>query len=87
MYDTEVALVEKARTDAVRASERPPAGPRPESVPVAGAAGFVLDATTRLLSFFRTDYTVAGIAVSLDDIIALNEVAGDPARTGWSPAR
>ncbi len=74
-YDTEVAVVLKALDDAVNAASPPGPGVRAEAVPVFGAAGLILDATNKLLSFFRTDYVVGGITLTLDDVVALNEVA------------
>jgi hypothetical protein len=78
-YDTEVAVVLSVLQNAVKAAE-PRAGPQTEA-PVLGAAGFLLDATNKLLSFFKTDFTVQGIALTLEDAVALHEVSGNLAQS------
>jgi hypothetical protein len=45
------------------------------TLPVLATAGLALDATTRLLSFFRSDFVVKGTAVTLEDAAALNAIA------------
>ena len=40
-----------------------------------GGAGLVLDNVNKLLGFFRTEYTFAGITLELSDLVALTEVA------------
>jgi hypothetical protein len=44
-------------------------------LPVA-AAGLALEAADKLLGFFRTDYTVGGIDVTVEDATLVNELAG-----------
>ena len=46
-----------------------------ELLPALGTAGLVLDATTKLLSFFRSDFVVKGTTVTLEDGAALNAIA------------
>jgi hypothetical protein len=45
-----------------------------------GGAGLVLDNVNKLLGFFRTEYTFAGISVELSDLVALTEVTDRLAR-------
>lgn len=86
-YKAEVAIVEKVLdAAAAAAAQHESRGPAIEAVPILGAAGLALDATTKLLSFFRTDYTIQGNVVTLDDRIALEEVANVVAASGFNVA-
>ena len=49
---------------------------RQRAVPPVAAAGLALDAADKLLGFFRTDYTVGGIDLTLEDAMLINELAG-----------
>ena len=51
-------------------------GPQLEAVPPVAAAGLTLEAADKLLGFFKTDYTVGGIDVTLEDATLINELAG-----------
>jgi len=53
-----------------------------ERVPPFTAAGLAVEAADKLLGFFKTDYTVGGIDVALEDATLLNELAGRLTRTG-----
>jgi len=55
-------------------------GPSQESAPVFGAVGYTLDAVNKLLGFFRTDYTLGGAEVALDDSILVLETASQFAK-------
>ena len=59
------------------APETLPVGPAAtaELLPALGTAGLALDATTKLLSFFRSDFVVKGTTVALEDGAALNAIA------------
>jgi hypothetical protein len=46
------------------------------AVPPIAAAGLALEAADKLLGFFRTDYTVGGIDVTLEDATLIHELAG-----------
>lgn len=49
-----------------------------EAVPILGAAGLTLQAVNNLLSYFRTDYTVTGVEVTIEDaalVVALTSKA------------
>lgn len=83
-YDSEVALIHSVLEDAVAAADT--TQPIRAGAPVLGAAGFLLDATSKLLSFFRTDYTVQGIALTLEDAVAVHEVAGNLAEASHGKA-
>lgn len=76
-YTTQVAIVRKGLDDAIEAAQKAirTAGITAEAVPAFGMIGTVLDATNKLLSFFRTDFTVGGTTVALEDSLAVNEVA------------
>ena len=45
-------------------------------MPPFAAAGLAVEAADKLLGFFRTDYTVGGIDVSVEDTALINELAG-----------
>lgn len=71
-----------AREKEPAAPAAPPAAraagaPQPaRAVPPVTAAGLALDAADKLLGYFRTDYTVGGIDVTLEDAMLVNELAG-----------
>jgi hypothetical protein len=71
-----------AREKEPAASAAPPAAraagapQRARAVAPVTAAGLGLDAADKLLGFFRTDYTVGGIDVTLEDAMLVNELAG-----------
>lgn len=51
-------------------------GIKKEAVPIVAAAGLALDALNKAIGFFRTDYTVGGISVTLEDSMLVNSLAG-----------
>jgi hypothetical protein len=56
---------------------KPARAPKKErAVPPIAAAGLALEAADKLLGFFRTDYTVGGIDVTLEDATLIHELAG-----------
>ena len=76
-YETEVALVKEILNKAIAAATpTKEEAVAKEAVPLPGAAGLALDAASKLLSFFRTDFVVKGLTVSLEDSVAVNAVAG-----------
>jgi hypothetical protein len=81
-FRAQTSLVSKAFADARTAStDADAAAPEPgrfemEAVPIAAAAGLGLDAVNKLLGFFRTDFTVGGIDVALEDSILVHSLAG-----------
>jgi len=64
-------VVSAAFADAIAVSDK--AAPK-EFAPA--AIGLGLDAVTKLLGFFRTDYTVGGVDVSIDDSAFVQALAG-----------
>jgi hypothetical protein len=80
-YRAQLAIVTKALEDAsARSTEADQKAPPPrdvhtEAVPLA-AAGLGLDAINKLLGFFRTDYSVGGVDVTLDDSALIHALAG-----------
>jgi tetratricopeptide (TPR) repeat protein len=59
------------------AGVRPPAGPGPEAVPITpGLVSAGLDAFSKILGFFKTDFTVGGNELKLDESLLLFSVAG-----------
>ena len=71
--------------DAARQQAPPTSVSHQESaVPPVAAAGLTLEAADKLLGFFKTDYTVGGVDVTLEDATLLNELAGRLVRTGWT---
>lgn len=81
-FDETDRVSNAAREKEPKDSEEPPAvtvarGPRRErAVPPIAAAGLALDAADKLLGFFKTDYTVGGIDLTLEDATLVNELAG-----------
>jgi len=55
-----------------------------EMVPLPAAAGLTLEAINNLLGFFRTDYTIGGIELTLDDALLVDAVAGALRAQGWT---
>jgi hypothetical protein len=83
-YQTQLGIVKLALNSAVTASQGVPKAAvvtEAAGLPLLGGAGLVLDSVNKLLSFFRTDYTVAGIAVEASDLVAVTEVANLLAQT------
>ena len=80
-YRAQHAIVNRALTDAIQRSQEleQKSGLEPEAVPealpIVGAVGIALDSLNRLLSYFRTDYTVGGVELSLDDLLLVNGVS------------
>lgn len=54
------------------------------AAPVAGAAGLALQAADKLLGFFRTDYTVGGVEVTVEDATLVNDLAGRLAKMNFT---
>jgi len=87
-YRAQTPWVRKRFDDAQKASNdadqkaTAPADFKPEAVPLAAAAGLGLDAVNKLLGFFRTDYTVQGVDLTLDDSLLVHAMAGLIAGSG-----
>ena len=75
-YKAQHGLVRTALLSAIQASGGIPRGRGLAPVPMVGAAGAALGAASKLAEFFRSDFTVGGVALSLDEAAAVNEVAG-----------
>jgi hypothetical protein len=75
-YKAQHALVRTALLSGIQASSAFPSGRDAAALPMAGAAGVALDVASKLAGFFRSDFTVGGVALSLDEAAAVNEVAG-----------
>ena len=83
-YRAEVAIIDKVLDDAAATAKGVSTeGPGLEAVPLLGAAGIALDATSKLLSFFKTDYTINPVTVALEDRVALDELANHLAGLGF----
>jgi hypothetical protein len=82
LFRTQIAVYKKAFTEAQKISDAAdktapePSGFKLEAVPVAAAAGVALDALNKLLSYFRTDYKIGGIDLTLDDSVLIHSLAG-----------
>ena len=50
--------------------------------PIPMAAGLSLDAVNKLLAFFRTDYTIGGVDLSVNDSLLVHAVAGAITNSG-----
>lgn len=87
-YRAQTPWVRKRFDDAQKASNDAdqkapaPADFKPEAVPLAAAAGLGLDAVNKLLGFFRTDYTVQGVDLTLEDSLLVHAIAGLIAGSG-----
>jgi hypothetical protein len=82
-YQTQLGIVKLAlekATSAPRGAAKEEAVAEAAALPLAGA-GLVLDAANKLLSFFRSEYSVAGVSVEASDLIAVTAVAGRLAET------
>src|SRR5574337_572239 len=81
-YRAQIPWVRKRFDDAQEASNDAnrrapaPADFKVEAVPLAAAAGLGLDAVNKLLGFFRTDYTVGGVDLTLEDSLLVHALAG-----------
>jgi len=82
-YKVQVSVVSAAFANAETISDNATAKapPATEAAPLA-AAGLGLDAVTKLLGFFRSDYTIGGVEVSLDDSALVHGLAGRIAKSG-----
>ena len=80
-YQTQIQIIEKALADALNKMD----GPQTEANRLLGAKrefvtpamiGAGLDAANKLLGFFRTDYSIQGVAVTADDLLLIDALAG-----------
>jgi hypothetical protein len=90
MFHSQIDLLDKAfsyakdtsdKADAeapppVKKEEVPPPVKKEKAVPPAAAAGVILAAMDNLLGFFRTDYTVGGIEIKLEDSLLIHALSG-----------
>jgi len=78
-FSARAALAENALIDAtetVPLKESAPSGERLAAAESIGAVGVALDAVTKLLSFFRSDFEVRGVALDADQPLLATSVAG-----------
>lgn len=80
-YRAQITLLDREFNDAKATSDEaegiaPTDRAERETVPLAAAAGLALNAVNKLLGFFRTDYTVGGVDVSLEDSLLIHALAG-----------
>jgi hypothetical protein len=75
-YDAQLAIINATLDAAIKAGGDlfGPGGDE-EAVPALGAAGLALDGVSKLLSFFRSDITIKGVELTIDDRVGLQEVA------------
>ncbi len=85
-YKAQLYAAGKALKTALDDSYKLGLGTMKESPPIFGAAGFTLDAINKLLGFFRTDYTIGGVEVALDDSTLVLETASQlcSPQAGWN---
>lgn len=87
-FRAQIALVNRAFSEAQDAtnsalSAAPEAAEaKAAALPIAGVAGAALQAVNTLIGFFRTDYTVGGVDLSLDDSLLVHALAGSIAHSG-----
>jgi len=79
-FRAQIAIVQNAFTQALSVSndaeqQAPDEGAKMEFVPIVAAAGLALDALNKAIGFFRTDYTVGGIDVAIEDAMLVNSLA------------
>ena len=81
-FSAQATMVETSLQNALQASANnstsPPGSPAPVPafVPIVGGAGVALAAVNNLLSYFRTDYSVGGISLSLDESLLVHALSG-----------
>ena len=80
-FKAQVNIIKKAFADAQENSDKVNKAAEPPpvielAVPPLGAAGVVLSAINNLLGFFRTDYSIGGFEVSIEDSVLVSEIAG-----------
>jgi hypothetical protein len=78
LYDAEREVVRAALDNAIKAVPPPP-GPELEALvaPPLAVAGYALDAAGKLLSFFKSDYSVQGFMLTVEDAAAIDATAGE----------
>lgn len=77
-FRVEAAVVQDVLDKALARSKgsKPATGVGHTELAPAAAVGLALEATNKLLSYFRTDYVVGGVTVTEDDSAFLNSLAG-----------
>ena len=83
-FRAQVAIVKKSFENAKAASDKADeTAPGPRAIaPIPGGAGLALEAVNQLLGFFRTDYAIGGVELSLEDSLLLHALAGCLAEKG-----
>lgn len=78
-FRAQTALIRQALEDAERVSiETSQRAPVPTvEVPPAAAIGLGLEAASKILGYFRSDYAIGGVALSFDDSLLLHALAGN----------
>jgi len=73
---TALGVVPESATSREETTERKPPKIVPESVSAIATAGIALDAVTKLLSHFRSDFSVQGLEMTADDASLVAAIAG-----------
>jgi hypothetical protein len=86
-YRAQQTLIREALEEADKASaaadqKAPPRQGVVTEVPVAGAIGLGLEAASKILGFFRSDFAIGGVSLSLDDSLLLHALAGNDTLRG-----
>ena len=81
-YNAQIAIIKATLDDAIKAGTAL-SKDTTEAVPLIGAAGLALDGISKLLSFFRTDVSLKGIDVTIEDRVGLQEVANALTKAGF----
>ncbi|HBL26396.1 MAG TPA: hypothetical protein DD490_06130 [Acidobacteria bacterium] len=87
-FRSQVALTRGAfnnavvKSDDVKAKAPKPIGVTGGETPFLPAAGLALEAISKLVGFFRSDFTVGGVDVSQDDSLLVHALAGRIASSG-----
>ena len=82
-FRAQTTLIREALEEAERVSiGAMQKAPSLEAVPPAAAVGLGLEAASKILGFFRSDYTIGGVQLSLEDSILLHALAGNETLRG-----
>lgn len=79
-FRAQLAIVQNALRNAQTVSsdaaiQAPAVITKAEALPYVAAAGLALDAMNKVIGYFRTDYTVGGIEVAVEDSMLVNSLA------------
>jgi hypothetical protein len=82
-YTVQTSLVETAFATALELTAKAEGEEARESVPPAAAVGLALDATNKLLGYFRTDYAIGGFEFTLEDSLLADATAKALTSLDW----